>query len=106
MCIRDRGLRVQGLKEQWTLIVGNTFERLVLTPAFALLLCCIFQLPTAASGALMVFAMLPTAQSCYVMTASMRGNAPLVAGITTAHTFVAIVTITFWVTVITKFIPL
>ena len=52
----------------------------------------------------MIFAMLPTAQSCYVMTASMRGNAPLVAGITTAHTLAAIVTIPCWIVVITTFL--
>ena len=105
LCI-GAGLRIQGLKQQWPLIIGNTFERLILTPAFALLLCLLFQLPTVAAGALMVFAMLPTAQSCYVMTASMRGNAPLVAGVTTAHTLASIFTITFWVTVITKFVSL
>ena len=50
----------------------------------------------------MIFAMLPTAQSCYVMTASMKGNAPLVAGITTAHTLAAIVTIPVWIMIITQ----
>ena len=52
------------------------------------------------AAALLVFAALPTAQSCYVMTASMRGNAPIVAEVTTAHTLAAMVTLPVWVAVI------
>ena len=99
-------LKIQGLVSQWPLITGNTIERLFVLPAFALVMCLVFGLPTVAAGALMCFAMLPTAQSCYVMTAAMRGDAPLVAGITTAHTLTAIVSIPFWIEVITKYIPL
>lgn len=100
LCI-GAGLRLSGMKSEWKLIAANTVERLVATPAVALLFCLVFDLAPAASGALMIFAMLPTAQSCYVMTASMRGNAPLVAGITTAHTLAAILTIPCWIVVIT-----
>ncbi len=105
LCI-GAGLKIQGLVSQWPLITGNTIERLFVLPAFALVMCLVFGLPTVAAGALMCFAMLPTAQSCYVMTAAMRGDAPLVAGITTAHTLTAIVSIPFWIEVITKYIPL
>lgn len=101
LCI-GAGLRLEGMKSQWPLIAANTVERLMATPAVALLFCLVFDLAPAAAGALMIFAMLPTAQSCYVMTASMKGNAPLVAGITTAHTLSAIVTIPFWILVITN----
>lgn len=34
------------------------------------------------------------------MTASMRGNAPIVAEVTTAHTLAAMVTLPVWVAVI------
>lgn len=105
LCI-GAGLKIQGLVSQWPLITGNTIERLFVLPAFALVMCLVFGLPTVAAGALMCFAMLPTAQSCYVMTAAMRGDAPLVAGITTAHTLTAIVSIPFWIEVITNYIPL
>lgn len=105
LCI-GAGLKIQGLVSQWPLITGNTIERLFVLPAFALVMCLVFGLPTVAAGALMCFAMLPTAQLCYVMTAAMRGDAPLVAGITTAHTLTAIVSIPFWIEVITKYIPL
>lgn len=99
LCI-GAGLRLSGMKSEWKLIAANTFERLVATPFVALLFCLIFDLSPAASGALMIFAMLPTAQSCYVMTTNMRGNGPLVAGITTAHTLSAIFTIPCWIVVI------
>ncbi len=105
LCI-GAGLKIQGLVSQWSLITANTIERLFVLPAFALVMCLVFGLPTVAAGALMCFAMLPTAQSCYVMTAAMRGDAPLVAGITTAHTLTAIVSIPFWIEVITKYVPL
>ena len=99
LCI-GAGLRLSGMKKDWKLITANTIERLIATPAVALLFCLTFDLAPAASGALMIFAMLPTAQSCYVMTTSMGGNGPLVAGITTAHTLAAIFTIPCWIVVI------
>jgi hypothetical protein len=48
------------------------------------------------SGVLILFAALPMAQSCYVMTASMRGNAAAVANVTTAQTLVSMVTLSVW----------
>ena len=101
LCI-GAGLRLDDMKSEWPLVAANTIERLIATPAVALLFCLSFDLAPAAAGALMIFAMLPTAQSCYVMTASMKGNAPLVAGITTAHTLAAIVTIPVWIMIITQ----
>lgn len=103
LCI-GAGLKVDDMKSEFALVAANTIERLMAVPFVAMLFCLVFGLKDAAMGALMIFAMLPTAQSCYVMTASMRGNAPLVAGITTAHTLAAIVTIPFWIWVITTFL--
>lgn len=57
--------------------------------------------PTEA-GVLLLFAALPTAQSCYVMTASMRGDASSVANVTTAQTLVSMATLTVWTTVIVR----
>lgn len=99
LCI-GAGLRLAGMREQMGMVIANTFERLMAVPFVAMLFCLVFGLEGPAMGALMVFAMLPTAQSCYVMTASMGGNAPLVAGITTAHTLAAIATIPFWIWVV------
>lgn len=75
-------------------------ERLVAVPLVALGTAWFFQLEPLGAAALLVFAALPTAQSCYVMTASMRGNAPIVAEVTTAHTLAAMVTLPVWVAVI------
>lgn len=47
-----------------------------------------FGLAPTEAGVLLLFAALPTAQSCYVMTASMRGAAS-VANVTTAQTLVS-----------------
>ncbi|HAB82427.1 MAG TPA: AEC family transporter, partial [Sutterella wadsworthensis] len=47
-------------------------------------------LPPAAAGVVILFAALPTAQSCYVMTAAMHGNAPAVAAATSLQTLAAI----------------
>ena len=100
LCI-GAGLKLDDMKSEFSLVAANTFERLMAVPFVAMLFCLVFGFSGPTMGALMIFAMLPTAQSCYVMTASMRGNAPLVAGITTAHTLAAIVTIPFWIWVIT-----
>ena len=100
LCI-GAGLKLDDMKSEFPLVAANTFERLMAVPFVAMLFCLVFGFSGPTMGALMIFAMLPTAQSCYVMTASMRGNAPLVAGITTAHTLAAIVTIPFWIWVIT-----
>ena len=45
-------------------------------------------------------AALPTAQSCYVMTATMRGDAASVAGVTTAQTLAAMATLPVWTALI------
>ena len=50
----------------------------------------------------LLFAALPTAQSCYVMTASMRGDAASVAHVTTAQTLVSMATLPVWTTVIVR----
>ena len=47
------------------------------------------------AGVAILFAALPTAQSCYVMTASMKGDAPSVANVTTAQTLAAMATLPF-----------
>ena len=54
-------------------------------------------LPPAAAGGVIIFAALPTAQSCYVMTAAMHGNAPAVAAAASLQTLAAIVTLPIWI---------
>ena len=63
---------------------------LLLTPGGVTAAC---GLPPAAAGVVIIFAALPTAQSCYVMTAAMHGNAPAVAAAASLQTLAAIVTL-------------
>ena len=54
-------------------------------------------LPPAAAGVVIIFAALPTAQSCYVMASDMQGTAPLVPAATSLQTLAAIVTLPIWI---------
>lgn len=102
LCI-GAGLKIENLREHFSLIAASTIERLVAVPLLALGTSLFFGLEPMGAAALLVFAALPTAQSCYVMTASMRGNAPIVAEVTTAHTLAAMLTLPVWVAVIQHF---
>lgn len=64
------------------------------------LLCIGAGLDPVEAGVAILFAALPTAQSCYVMTASMKGDAPSVANVTTAQTLAAMATLPFWISTV------
>ena len=96
LCI-GAGLQVKGLTSGLKLLAAATFVRLVVISVFALIMIHVFELPAAAAGVLLIFASLPTGQSCYVMTANMRGDAPAVANLTTMHTVAAMVTLPIWI---------
>jgi len=72
-------------------------QRLMLLPLVAWGVTAAWGLPPAAAGVVIIFAALPTAQSCYVMTAAMHGNAPAVAAATSLQTLTAIVTLPIWI---------
>lgn len=55
------------------MIIGS-LQRLMVVPAVTLTFAIVFQLLSLESCVLLLFAALPTAQSCYVMTASMGGD--------------------------------
>ena len=96
LCI-GAGLQVKGLTSGLKVLAAATFVRLVVISLFALVLIHVFELPATAAGVLLIFASLPTGQSCYVMTANMRGDAPAVANLTTMHTVAAMVTLPIWI---------
>lgn len=96
LCI-GAGLRFSDFREHAALIAACSVERLIVVPAIALIFALTAGLTGAAAGALMIFAALPTAQSCYVMTAAMRGNAPVVADVTSAQTLLAMLTMPLWI---------
>ena len=99
ICI-GAGLTIRALKEAKVLISASTIERLVAAPIAAILVTHFFPLTPMAHAVVILFAALPTAQSCYVMTAAMGGNAPVVAGVTTAHVLGAAVTLPLWTIVL------
>lgn len=105
LCI-GAGLTAGALRKYARLIAAATFERLVAAPVTALLVtsAIAFCFPLSPMGAAVVllFAALPTAQSCYVMASAMGGNAPAVAGVTTAHILASAVTLPVWTIVIQR----
>ena len=94
LCI-GAGLRFAALRGSWGLILTGAVQRLMLLPLVAWGVTAAWGLPPAAAGVVIIFAALPTAQSCYVMTAAMHGNAPAVAAATSLQT--AIVTLPIWI---------
>ena len=96
LCI-GAGLRFAALRGSWGLILTGAVQRLMLLPLVSWGVTEVCGLPPAAAGVVILFAALPTAQSCYVMTAAMRGNAPAVAAATSLQTLAAIVTLPIWI---------
>lgn len=95
LCI-GAGLQWKAFKEELSLMAASSVQRLVAVPLVGWATAPVFGLGAVESGVLILFAALPTAQSCYVMTASMRGNAAAVANVTTAQTLVSMVTLSVW----------
>ncbi|EJX04779.1 Auxin efflux carrier [gut metagenome] len=76
----------------------STVDRLMIVPLIAYGMAQWFGLTPLESGVMILFAALPTAQSCYVMTAAMRGDAASVANVTTSQTLASLVTLPLWIT--------
>lgn len=102
LCI-GAGLRWSSQRNDWALISVATLQRLVALPALAFLVLWGLGYTGVYAAAILLFAALPTAQSCYVMTAAMRGNASIVASVTTAHVVAGGMTLLFWMWVTRKF---
>ena len=108
LCI-GAGLRLHDFRDHLALITTSVVCRLLAVPAIAWGAVTLAGLdPVEAGGAVpfsarvvtILFAALPTAQSCYVMTASMKGDAPSVANVTTAQTLAAMATLPFWISTV------
>ena len=102
ICI-GAGLKINDLK-RYLQIVGS-LQRLMVVPTIALAFAIIFQLLPLESCVLLLFAALPTAQSCYVMTASMGGDSAAVADLTSAQVIFSLLTLPFWINVMLEFFP-
>ena len=95
--ISDISVRAVSMISAGITWIPGAFVRLVVISVFALIMIHVFELPAAAAGVLLIFASLPTGQSCYVMTANMRGDAAAVANLTTMHTVAAMATLPIWI---------
>jgi len=98
LCI-GAGLEIEDIRRYRKLIFACTVQRLVIVPMVALLLVTIVGLSTLQAKVIVLFAALPTAQSCFVMTSSMGGDAASVADVTTSHTLCSMVTLPLWIAV-------
>ncbi len=99
LCI-GAGLKISAIKKEFTLLLACSVQRLLVVPLVAWGVAALAGLGALETGVLVLFAALPTAQSCYVMTASMGGDATAVANVTTAQTLCSMVTLWFWLTVL------
>jgi predicted permease len=66
--------------------------KLIATPALCAILCWLLGLDHVARGCALVCAAVPGAASSYILAKQLGGDAPLMSGITTVQTLVAIVT--------------
>ncbi len=87
-------------RDHLALITTSVVCRLLAVPAIAWGAVTLAGLDPVEAGVAILFAALPTAQSCYVMTASMKGDAPSVANVTTAQTLAAMATLPFWISTV------
>lgn len=104
ICI-GAGLKINDLKRYLQLMIVGSLQRLMVVPTIALAFAIIFQLLPLESCVLLLFATLPTAQSCYVMTASMGGDSAAVADLTSAQVIFSLLTLPFWINVMLEFFP-
>lgn len=104
ICI-GAGLKINDLKRYLQLMIVGSLQRLMVVPTIALAFAIIFQLLPLESCVLLLFAALPTAQSCYVMTASMGGDSAAVADLTSAQVIFSLLTLPFWINVMLEFFP-
>lgn len=99
LCI-GAGMRFSGMRSTLGLLGLCTVQRLVLVPAVAVAVAYVVGIAPLAAGVCILFAALPTAQSCYVMTTSMGGNGPVVANATTLQTLASMATLPLWVALV------
>lgn len=92
LCI-GAGLQFSNLAKHFKLIAASCLVRLAVVPLMAWIVIQLTGLSGNAAAVVLVFASLPTAQSCYVMTANMHGNASIVAAVTTLQMLLSMLTL-------------
>ncbi len=99
LCI-GASLAFRDFQKYKILILACSFERLFLVPCVALAAAFILQMPPFEACVMILFAALPTAPSCYVMTSKMRGNGEAVADLTSFQTLAAMLTLSLWISLL------
>ena len=92
LCV-GAALRPETLRGDLPALTGNSALRLLLVPGIAALVAAFFELGPVESLVLVVFSAIPTAPTAYVLTRQMGGDGTLMAGLVTAQTLAAILTI-------------
>ena len=92
------GLKFDAIKSYAKLLSWAVLLRLVIVPTLALATVTLFKLPPVEAMTFLIFAMLPTANSCYILAVNMKGNGPLVAAVMTLQTLFAMVTMPVFLT--------
>ncbi|MCG8511640.1 MAG: AEC family transporter, partial [Rhodospirillales bacterium] len=87
------GLDISALRPVGRFIVLTTATKLAVMPALTFGMCLALGLDAVATGVCVLYAALPCSASSYVLARQMGGNAELMAGIITATTLVAMVSI-------------
>lgn len=90
------GLAVEDFARYRRLIALSSFQRLVVLPAVALLIAVLTGLTDTQTAALMCYAVVPTANSCYIMATRMGGNGAVVSDLTSVEVMASLVTIPLW----------
>lgn len=103
LCV-GAGMQFTGIKHELPLLGACVVERMLVLPAIAFAAGFVFDLEPTAHAVLLLFAALPTSQTCYVMTTSMGGNGPMVANLTSLQTLAAMATLTLWVAVMLRLV--
>ncbi len=92
LCV-GAALRPETLRGDLPALTGNSALRLLLVPGTAALVAALFELGPVEALVLVVFSAIPTAPTAYVLTRQMGGDGTLMAGLVTAQTLAAILTI-------------
>ena len=94
------GLAVEDFRRYAKLIALSTVQRLIVLPAVACIVGLVLQFNDVELGALMCYAVVPTANSCYIMAVRMGGNGPVVSDLTSVEVIASLATIPAWMSLL------
>lgn len=102
LCI-GANLKLSDCHHYRSLVLLGSFQRLIIVPCICIGVVLVCHLISVEASVLVLFGALPTAQSCYVMTAAMKGNAVAVADLTSTQTLFSLITLPLWLSAITAY---